>query len=620
VKRKSSLAGVSVGDTPIDALLKLAAASVLFVSSVASASDAELSPYEAETVEAALADTAAKVDPAPEGKTIEAIILRPLDVLEERDPLPQFAIDFLNFFHATTRPSLISQLLLVKTGQAYRAEFVEESARRLRSIRQLSLVLMVPLVGSAPDRVKLLVITKDIWSLRLNSDFRVSSGGLEYLLLQPAEENLGGLHHSASLRFELDPATYRFGFGYKIPRVGGSEIVGQLSSNFIVNRDSGEFEGLVGGLYYGQPLFSTRAGWSWVGSMTVRSETTRFFQGLEPLTFDAPATVEDDRIPIQYKTEALAGRVSFVRSFSPSTPGVALRDDWSAVNHDVLFGLEATRNSFRADHLSGLPREVQREFIAAEVPSSEQRLYPYLGYATYSRRFRNELNLDTLGLQENFRLGHDAYVKSYPVLDVFGSDRSFFGTTAGLSFTAVAGALVRVYGQATVETSLNEVYDANAAYGVRVVTPATPVGRLHFDAVDFRRFENDLNRRSSVGGDGRLRGYPSGAYRGENLTAYNLEFRSVPAQLWTVQLGAAAFFDTAAVWNNGESPDFRQDIGAGLRLVFPQLERTGMRVDWAVPLQLDPDVGVTSAFPGRFVWTFGQAFSFPDISFPNVAL
>lgn len=615
---------MSVGKASFDALLKLAAAtSVFFVGSVASAAEAELSPYEAETVEAALADTATKVDPAPEGKTIEAIVLRPLDVLEERDPLPQFAIDFLNFFHATTRPSLISQLLLVKTGQPYRSEFVEESARRLRGIRQLSLVLMVPLVGSAPDRVKLLVITKDIWSLRLNSDFRVSSGGLEYLLLQPAEENLGGLHHSASLRFELDPATYKFGFGYKIPRVGGSEIVGQLSSNFIVNRDSGEFEGLIGSFYYGQPLYSTRAGWSWVGSMTVRSETTRFFQGLEPLTFDAPSTDEDDRIPIRYRTDALAGRVSFVRSFSPSS---ALQErpslnPFTALNHDVLFGIEATRNSYRADHLAALSEEVANEFIAAQLPSSEQRIYPYVGYSVYSRQFLRGLNIETLGLQENFRLGLDASIKSYPVLDVFGSDRSFLGTSAALALTEPIGdAIVRVFTQTTVETSFDDISDSNLAFGARMVAPVPRIGRLHLDFVNFRRFDNDLNRRTSIGGDGRLRGYPSGAYRGENIQAYNLEFRSRPAELWTVQLGAAAFFDTAAAWDNGQPRDFRQDIGAGLRIVFPQLERTGMRIDWAVPLQLDPDVGVTSAFPGRFVWTFGQAFSFPDISFPNVAL
>jgi hypothetical protein len=61
-------------------------------------------------------------------------------------------------------------------------------------------------------------------------------------------------------------------------------------------------------------------------------------------------------------------------------------------------------------------------------------------------------------------------------------------------------------------------------------------------------------------------------------------------------------------------------VGVGLRLVFPQLERTGMRFDWALPLQLDPSVGVDSVFPGRFLVTFDQAFGLPGVSVPNVAL
>jgi hypothetical protein len=567
------------------------------------------SPYEVETIEAALRATGGVVDASPNGKSIEEIVVRPLDVLEDRDPLPTFAIDFLNFFHVTSQPEILRQLLLVKAGDPYNQAFVDESARRLRNIRQLSLVLTLPLVGSTPDRVKLLVITKDIWSLRLNSDFRASSSGLEYLLLQPAEENVAGLQQTASLRFELEPATYTFGVGYKVPRVGGSEIAATVSTNLIVNRESGDLEGVVGGLYYGQPLTNTRLEWSWVGSMTFQKRVTRFFQGLDPLTFDAPSTPEDDAIPIEYDVDSLAGRIAFIRSFGVD------------VKHDILFGVEATRNVFRPRGLDGRSAEVQREFVDAEVPQSDRRLYPYVGYSTYSNIFQSVLNVETLGLQENFRSGHDAFVKVYPVLEQLASSRSFVGVNAGVALTTPLGdGLGRLAAQGTIEASPEQVFDSNLSVSARFVSPSTPVGRLHFDSVWFQRFENFLNRQSVLGGESRLRGYPSGAYRGANVMAYNLELRSRPAELWTVQLGAAAFYDTGAVWDEGETPDFVQDVGVGLRLVFPQLERTGMRFDWAVPLQLDPSVGVTSIFPGRFLVTFDQAFGFPGVAIPNVAL
>jgi hypothetical protein len=40
-------------------------------------------------------------------------------------------------------------------------------------------VLVAPTQGSAPDRVQIVVVTKDVWSIRLNWDIAFSNGGLE---------------------------------------------------------------------------------------------------------------------------------------------------------------------------------------------------------------------------------------------------------------------------------------------------------------------------------------------------------------------------------------------------------------------------------------------------------
>ena len=568
----------------------------------------QLSPYERETMEQALSAARGEVDPEPAGKIVEAVIVRPIDVLEPRDPLPTFLIDFLNFLHATTRPSVIEQYVLMKVGDPYDQRLADETARSLRGIRQLSLVLVAPLKGSRPGTVKLLVIAKDIWSLRLNSDFRIANDQLEYLLLAPSEENLGGLHHSASLRFELQPDTYAFGASYKVPRIAGSWVSGSISTNFIVNRETGELEGSFGSFGYGQSLHSTRAEWSWLASVAWRKEVTRFFNGVEPLTFDAQATPDrDDRIPLEYDTDTLAGRISIVRSFGRT------------IKHDLNFGAEALRTSYSPRDLSRFDPAARDEFIASQLPISDKRVYPFLGYATYSTRFESYVDFETLGLQEDYRQGHDVYVKTYPVIAELGSTRSFIGVAAGASASsAIADGHVRAHAEGIVEAAPEEVYDANAIVGLRVTSPRLGFGRLIFDTFYFDRFANYLNRRSSLGGEGRLRGYPSGAYRGENVFAANLELRSRPAELWTVQLGATAFFDVGAAWDDGEDVDLRQSVGTGLRLVFPQLERSVMRIDWALPLELDPSVGVTSIFPGRFVVTFDQAFGLPSVDPPRV--
>src|SRR5206468_2149301 len=102
---------------------------------------------------------------------------------------------------------------------------VDESVRNLRALSQLSLVVAVPTQGSSSDKVRLLVITKDVWSLRLNSNFAVSSGGLEQLILQPSEINFLGTHQSASAYFELDPSAFTLGLGYRIPRLAGTRTI-----------------------------------------------------------------------------------------------------------------------------------------------------------------------------------------------------------------------------------------------------------------------------------------------------------------------------------------------------------------------------------------------------------
>ena len=583
------------------------AVALLLVSTAGRADEPSLSNYEHETIDLALAGSNLELEPAAQGKIVEEVIVRPFDVLEPRDPLPMFLIDFLNIFHVTTKPFVIRRHVLMQPGDKYEQELADETARNLRAIRQLSLVLVVPLKGSTPDKVKLLVIAKDIWSLRLNSDFRLANDQLEYLLLAPSEENLAGLHHSGSLRFELQPDIYAFGLSYRVPRIAESFIQASVSTNFIVNRESGDLEGSFGSFAYGLPLVNTRSEWSWVVALSWRSDITRFFNGVEPLTFDARSTRADDAIPITYSSEFLAGRSSFIRSFGRQ------------IKHDISFGAEASRVVYTPPDLSAYAPAAAREYVERQIPLSDKRVYPYVGYASYTTTFKSFVDFETLGLQEDYRVGHDVYIKAYPVIEELGSSRSFLGVAAGASGSAAMGdGHVRAYTQGVVEAAPEQVYDASSIVGAHIVSPRFTIGRLVADGFAFHRFENFLNRRTTIGGEGRMRGYPSGAYRGENVVAANLELRTRPAELWTVQLGATAFFDTGAAWDRDETPAYRQSIGTGLRLVFPQLERSVMRIDWAVPLELDPEIGVTSILPGRFIVTFDQAFPMPGVDPPKV--
>ena len=565
------------------------------------------SKYEAKTIAEALKVTKSDIEPAPEGKVVEEIILQRLDVFEKRDPLPNFLITFFNWFHVTSKPFTIERELLLGKGDVYSQELVDETARNLRDIRQLSVVLTVPLKGSTPDRVKLLVITKDIWSLRLNSNLRVTSQGLEYLLLQPSEENLAGLHQSINAKFVLDPATYAFGFGYKIPRIADSRISAAVSANFIVNRHTGAYEGTYGSLTYGQPLYSTQAKWSWGATAVWLTEVTRRFVGLKERVVDSDVTPGLDHIPYEYKTDQIAGQYFVTRSFG--------RD----VKHDFTVGIEAARNAFRVPPRAGVDPRALADFETSLVPVSDTRVYPFIQYESYAVDFMSAIDLNTLGLQEDFRLGHSIYVKLYPVTKGLGSSRDFMGSALGGSYTFKMGdGLGRVYAEGFGEADTQRVYDAALSGGARLVSPRFGIGRLVVDGFAIKRFANFLNKTTSIGGSGRLRGYPSGAFIGENAVAYNIEYRSRPLELWTVQAGGVLFYDSGAAFDGSSFPDMKHSVGLGLRVLFPQLDRVTLRVDWGLPLKMAPDVGVTKVFPGDVVFTFGQAFSMPVVGPPSV--
>jgi hypothetical protein len=567
-------------------------------------SRAHLSGYEQTSLDNALARVKGTIDPSPEGKIVESIEIVPFEVFEKRDFIPEIFLGFVNWFHVTSKPYVIEREVLQKPGQRYDQALVDETERNLRNTRQVSLVLTSPIVGSAPDRVKLLVITKDIWSLRFNQDFRATGSGLEYYLAEPSEENFLGTHQSLSGRFELRLDTLSFGGHYIVPRLAGSWITADVAAGVIVNRNTGTAEGSYGSLSYGQPLYSTKVTWAWDSAIAWRHETVRRFIGSKPRTFDSKTTSDDDKIPYTYGSDTLGGHYAVTRSFGTS------------VKNDVTVGVFASRNLYRTGDLSGFAPAASADFLAHAVPVSDTQIGPYLQVRSHVNRYVTVLDFNTLGLQENFIAGHDAYLKLTPITTALGSSRSFLGVYAAASYSVPLGdGLAKAYVELTNEFTTSGVPDGSIDAGVRLTTPRTPIGRLHFDARVLDRYTNYLNAKSSLGGDSRPRGYPSGAFIGKDVVAATLEYRSRAAQILSCQLAGAVFFDTGDAADGFDKMRLKQSAGFGVRILFPQLDRVVMRVDWGFPLTR----GVVPAggFPGDIVVTFRQAFPMPVLPAPN---
>jgi hypothetical protein len=557
-----------------------------------------ISPYEQQSIVDALHETHTRAEPAPEGKLIEEIVFLRRDVIDARDPLP----DLLNTFHWRSQERTIRRQMLFSPGDRYQQELIDETARNLRQLRQLSLVLLIPVQGSTPERIRLLVITKDVWSLRLNTNFRFAGGRLEYLVVQPSEDNFFGLHHVASGQLVMDPATYSLGARYELPRIGGSHLLARASANVIVNRESGDPEGSFGVFTYGQPLYSTRADWAWSTGIAWRKAISRRFVAGQIAAYDADVTPEEDGIPYTFHSDVLLGVYRITRSFGRS------------VKHDFTLSAEANRSVYRSEDLSAFEPRAAAEFVDQALPVSDTRIGPGLQYRTYSTRFLRAHDFETLALEEDFRLGHDAYAKVYPVFEALSSTRDMLGFyVAGAYSLPLGDGLARVLAESTTELADGTILDGSARFGLRLVSPRAPFGRVVYDGQVLSRYENHLNLRSSLGGETRPRGYASQQFLGKDLVVQSLELRSRPLELWTVQVGGAAFLDAGDAFDGFSKMDTATSAGFGIRALLPMFNRVVFRADWGFPLSAkhDPQDG----FPGDILVTFKQAFPMPSVPF-----
>ena len=639
-----------------------------------------LSPYEAARVQAAFEILGGNVEleQEPEGKIIEGIDVVPLDVIEPTDPAPQL----LNWFHTTTRPYVIEREVLLKRGAPYEQSRAYETERNLRLFPQLSAVLVVATKGSNPNLVRVLVITKDVWSLRLNWSPEFVNGELTFLSLQPSEINLFGTTRIANLNIILNPDSITTGIGFTDPRVGGSRIQLATNVNAVLDCSLSELQGATGSLLYGQPLYSTRTEWSWLTLVTwskriikVGNATQRRVcsDGVDNVPIsdigigdpDNPTEllVNDEgngfQYPIrnEYNSERLRGQVAITRSYG------------RVYKYNLSFGAESNLYNTNTDGFpelslpaidvrGGVARPIShagvvRRFEELYLPRqgrSEIRISPYVQLRSFANTFRRVINLETLGLAEDVRLGHDVRLRLYPGFEAVGSTRNVLGLFASAGYTLPVStdgyfealvawdselATLRPYSD-----PINDETDATFSTELRLVSPSLGFGRFVNDFEYRRRVARYLVGRLTLANTAGLRGYrlcpdpttvqderfssSAGCFVGDQSVNLNLEFRSTPLLFLSTLWGAVLFYDAGDAFDEWKAPpganaatlqqvfNPRAGAGVGLRVLIPQLDRSVFRVDLGFPLNPDdPRSEVT------FIASFGQAgfapFAAPDV-------
>jgi hypothetical protein len=572
----------------------------------------EYSAYEKETIKRALEHLGAEIDPEPEGKVIRRIDTMRLEVLEDRDPIPPENVLGLkahaiaNSLHATTRDMIVRREMLLHEGERWVQVIVDETARNMRTRMggglKISFVLIVPLKTGEANTVDLLVITKDVWSLRLSFDMSITPGGVENFLLVPQETNVGGYHHTAQTRFQYQPETYTLGVGYSIPRFGYSWIGASASAAIIINRRRGEPEGSAISVGVGQGLYSTRTEWGWAADAGYSVGIVRRYSNAQVFSFNAQNTHTNDRIPYEYKSRSASASVAATRSFG-----------WGFKNNFSLSMNVSAAKYSTFDYLNDANPVAVDEFKSRVLPIGETRVYPAISWATFRNDFLRTLDINTLALQEDYRLGHDFSVSLYPVSKALGSTRTLIGFSAKAGYAValgdgLAGASVSTFA----ENHEGQISDGAISGSFGAVTPRFGIGRLVVNTSFSNRYRNYLNSRAFAGGDDRLRGYPTNFFFGNDTVFYNLEFRSTSIEILKAQVGGVLFYDAGDVATDFNALRAKQSVGFGLRTLFPQVNRSVFRMDFAFPLQRGPfpETGSEDVVPPfGFFFGFDQAFS-----------
>ena len=551
--------------------------------------------YEESLVARALVKHGLVVDPAPGNKVIERVVIEANKIILPSDlPLAgKIPWPLLNKLHTRTRDYIIVQELLFSVGQRFEPDVFEESGRNLRRMFILAVARLVVCRGSSPDQVVIMVVTKDQWSLRLNTDFAFDQARLDTLSFSLSESNLAGRNKTASVAFALDPGRYLIGGGYSDPRLGGSRHALSLAAGVYLNRDRSNFEGAYANASIGRPLYSLRTRWAWTLSLSYLEDIVRQFRG-----GDLAVVVRDSNlIPFVYRERRIAGVVNVTRSF-----GVV-----NKLNITLGFRVDSALYRTPVDFPEVGPAAAAS--FRALLPRSEDSAGPYVALDAFSARYLRLQNIDTYALSEDFRIGPSVQVVARAAHPAFGFSSQFLNLSVTysdtryvrgdlMSFSASAG--VRLQDGVWPGTSM---VNEDLTLSVRNVTPKFGPFRLHvFASIHLRGHDLD-SLRLTLGSDSGLRAYGPRALIGNDRYQLNVELRTAALNFWTLHVGGVLFYDAGDAPANLQSFGWKQGAGVGLRILIPQFNHDVVRLDLAFPFELP-----AGGYVPRFSASFGQAF------------
>lgn len=568
---------------------------------------ATLGGLERQSVRRALVARGYQLEPVPWGKTVGKIRVYNEEVFAEKNRL----LRFFNHFHVTTKEQVIRDEVVLRPGELWDQDQIEETARGLRDPLFSSVIAVVPVKAAEPGKVDMLVVTRDIWSLRLNTQYTFQQGSLTNLSTSLSENNFLGRRNVLAAALTMDQGSIAAGPLFIDKNFLGEHLDLRARVNTILERDAllhdgHKFitEGSSSTVTLSKSLWTLASKWGGGGTFTHRFAIDRRFVGTglrgvrcppgeDCVTrFDPATTPADEILPWVYS----------MRRWGVN--GYAVRQFGTRVKQQLTLGYSV--DSQRPQLLGSFPgTDAQREpFRRAVLPRSELTSVPYVSYSVFTPRYKTRRNVGTYDLAEDLRLGPDAEVTFGVGLTLLGSDVNFMrgNVGGGWTFPWCRDGSIRVSAAYAGRRQDGEQIDNGANLSMRVVTPSFGPGRIVAESTLGTRWNDTTTQFLTIGSDNGLRGFGINQFFGSRVFGTQIEGRSIPRALWVMRVGAIAFYEVGGAADTLSTLGLHHDVGIGLRALFPQTSRELFRFDLAFPLD-----GAAAGHP-KFSAGFQQEF------------
>jgi len=505
---------------------------------------------------------------AAEGRPLCAIKTFREDPFVQSEKVPLWP----NRFHATTSEKTLLALARVPSEAAWTDGLRLDLARRMATPAILAVGVAAPVVSSScDDGVDLLLVSRDMWSLRFIARPELDGDRLTRVTLGATENNLAGEHLQLAVVAYKDRDFWELGPVIQKRRIAGTMLAGGISAAAIFTPGLDLEPGYRANAMLGLPVETAADSFGWSLAASAQDRLFAIYDGAEVAQFDNADTAEVEVADAIWRSQSAAA--VFSTTFARGS-------DWRQLYTPYLSWSEAS-----AELASTSDDTLRAAFKQQVLTDDERRVGPGLRWTLFEARYRSLQDYRLFGLSEELRDGPTITLDASLSDPLLGATRATQDLSADLSWNgaplgddllrlALGGALG--FGDG-LENTIGWTE-------LRAVTPPKLAGRLHLRAGWIERGLNRARRYETVGGDQALRGFAPSALRSEGLLRANLEWRSRPLRSFVARVGGVLFVDAATARGDANSDDTLLSAGLGLRSFVPQAASFIWSVDLGFPL------------------------------------